>query len=339
MGVVFRALDTKLHREVALKLLPAHVASDSERMARFQREAQLLASLNHPNIAQIHGLEDSTAQWRIVMELVEGETLQARLKRGPVSWGEARPLAKQICDALEAAHDRGVIHRDLKPANIKLTPDGTVKVLDFGLAKAVDAGTASAAASNSPTLSMAATNAGVILGTAAYMSPQQAWGRAVDRRTDIFAFGCVLFEMLSGRPAFDGDDVTEILGRVVTAEPDWSKLPADVPASIIRLIHRDTIGSTYDTILSAYTGTPGSFAPVACDDDAAGTTGVSKIALQVTAGMTYSFMVSQFNVPDGMLSCTPPFIRYRPTITFKMPQSFPACRFPLRAPITRRRLN
>jgi Tol biopolymer transport system component len=238
MGVVFRALDTKLQREVALKLLPPHVASDSDRLARFQREAQVLASLNHPNIAQIHGLEDSTPQTCIVMELVDGQTLQERLRRGPIPWTELMPIAKQICEALDAAHERGIVHRDLKPANIKLTPAGTVKVLDFGLAKAIENTAPSASVSNSPTVSMAATNAGVILGTAPYMSPEQAKGRAVDRRTDIFAFGCVLFEMLTGRPAFDGDDVTEIIGRVVAAEPDWNKLPGDAPPTIHRLIRR-----------------------------------------------------------------------------------------------------
>src|SRR5262245_38187761 len=238
MGVVYRALDTKLQREVALKLLPAHVAADPDRLARFQREAKVLASLNHPNIAQIHGLEDSTAQTCIVMELVEGETLHERIQRGRIPWSEARFIAKQICEALEAAHERGIIHRDLKPANIKLTPAGTVKVLDFGLAKAVESTSASASISISPTLSMAATNAGVILATAAYMSPEQAKGRAVDRRTDIFAFGCVLFEMLTAQMAFEGEDVTEIIGRVVTAEPDWSKLPADAPPVIHRLIRR-----------------------------------------------------------------------------------------------------
>jgi eukaryotic-like serine/threonine-protein kinase len=236
MGVVFRAHDTKLQRDVALKLLPDHFSNDPERLARFQREAQVLASLNHPNIAQIYGLEDSTAQRCIVMELVEGETLQERLKRGPIPVDEALPMAKQIAAALEIAHDKGIIHRDLKPANLKMTPDGQVKVLDFGLAKAFDEGPESRV-SDSPTL-MSASIPGVILGTAAYMAPEQAKGRAVDRRADIFAFGCVLYEMLTGRRVFDGEDVTEILGRVVTAEPDWSRLPAELPASIRRLLRR-----------------------------------------------------------------------------------------------------
>lgn len=238
MGVVFRALDTNLQREVALKLLPEQFARDADRLARFQREAQVLASLNHPNVAHIHGLENSAGQLCIVMELVDGETLQERIQRGSLPLSEALSAARQICEALEAAHERGIIHRDLKPANIKITPAGQVKVLDFGLAKAIEPASTEPSLSNSPTLSMAATNAGVVLGTAAYMSPEQAKGRSVDRRTDIFAFGCVLFEMLSGRRAFEGDDVTEIVGRLVTAEPDWSKLPPETPPSIQRLIRR-----------------------------------------------------------------------------------------------------
>src|SRR5437867_301435 len=237
MGVVFRALDTKLQREVALKLLPDHFADDPERLARFQREAQVLASLNHPNIAQIYGLEESDNTRCIVMELVEGETLQERLKRGPIPIDEALPIAKQIAEALEAAHESGLVHRDLKPANIKLTPDGRVKVLDFGLAKAFAPQVAEIDLSNSPTL-MSGSMPGVILGTAAYMAPEQAKGKMVDRRTDIFAFGCVLYEMLAGRPAFEGDDVTEILGRVVTAEPDWSRLPDRTPPAIQKLLRR-----------------------------------------------------------------------------------------------------
>src|SRR5262247_2015847 len=184
MGVVFRAHDTKLQRDVALKLLPDHFADDPDRLVRFQREAQILASLNHPNIAQIHGLEESDNTRCIVMELVEGETLRDRLKRGPIPVSEALAIAKQIADGLEAAHEKGIIHRDLKPANIKLTLDGQVKVLDFGLAKAYEREQANAAVSNSPTISMAATNAGVILGTAGYMSPEQARGKTVDKRSD-----------------------------------------------------------------------------------------------------------------------------------------------------------
>src|SRR5436190_19272773 len=191
MGVVFRALDTKLQRDVALKLLPEHFADDADRLLRFQREAQVLASLNHPNIAQIYGLEESSSTRCIVMELVEGQTLQERLKRGPIPLEEALPIAAQIATALEAAHERGIVHRDLKPANIKLTPAGRVKVLDFGLAKSVGESSAAsvAKATTSPTLSLEMTGAGMILGTAAYMSPEQARGKQVDKRTDIWAFG------------------------------------------------------------------------------------------------------------------------------------------------------
>jgi serine/threonine protein kinase len=238
MGIVFRALDTKLHRDVALKLLPEHLADDPERLSRFQREAQVLASLNHPNIAQIHGLEESDNARCIVMELVEGETLQERLKRGSVPVNEALQIAKQICEGLEAAHEKGIIHRDLKPANIKLTTDGAVKVLDFGLARMREAEGAGTNLANSPTLMSAASTPGMIMGTAAYMSPEQAKGRPVDRRTDIFAFGAVLYEMLTGRATFEGDDVTEILGRVVTAEPDWSRMPAETPPAIHRILRR-----------------------------------------------------------------------------------------------------
>jgi eukaryotic-like serine/threonine-protein kinase len=234
MGVVFRAHDTKLQRDVALKLLPDHFADDPERLARFEREARVLASLNHPNIAQIHGLEESENTRCIVMELVEGATLQERLKRGPIPIDEALPIAKQLAEALEAAHERGIIHRDLKPANIKLTSDGKIKVLDFGLAKAFQEQQA-APLSDSPTL-IGASVPGAILGTAAYMSPEQAKGRAVDPRTDIFAFGCILYEMLSGRPAFDGEDVTEILSRILQREPDWSAIPSNVPPRIRELM-------------------------------------------------------------------------------------------------------
>jgi eukaryotic-like serine/threonine-protein kinase len=198
----------------------------------------VLASLNHPHIAAIHSLEEAAGSRFLVLELVEGETLAERIQRGALPIDEALTIGKNICDALEAAHEKGIVHRDLKPGNVKITPEGQVKVLDFGLAKALDNAAANPPLSNSPTLSMAATNAGIILGTAAYMSPEQAKGRAVDRRADIFAFGCVLYEMLTGRPAFDGEDVTEILGRVVTAEPDWNRLPAGTPPPIRQLLRR-----------------------------------------------------------------------------------------------------
>src|SRR5437667_5254041 len=226
MGEVYQATDAKLGRSVAIKLLPEAFARDTERVARFEREARVLASLNHPNIAAIYGLEQSGERKFLVMELVDGETLAERITRGPIPVEESLEIAKQICEALESAHEKGIVHRDLKPANVKIMADGKVKVLDFGLAKAMEPNAASATLSNSPTLSMAATNAGIILGTAAYMSPEQAKGRRIDRRTDIFAFGCVLYEMLTGRPAFDGDDVPEILGAILKSEPDWSRLPA-----------------------------------------------------------------------------------------------------------------
>src|SRR5262245_55152578 len=204
MGEVYQATDTKLGRSVAIKLLPEAFSKDAERVARFEREARVLASLNHPHIAAIHGLEERDG-WRfLVMELVPGETLAERIARGPVPADDALPIAAQIAEALEAAHEKGVMHRDLKPANIKATPEGQVKVLDFGLAKALT-GNMDLNVSNSPTLSIAATNVGVILGTAAYMSPEQAKGLELDRRTDVFAFGAVLYEMLTGRQAFEGE--------------------------------------------------------------------------------------------------------------------------------------
>src|SRR5881628_3598616 len=237
MGIVFRALDTKLERDVALKLLPDHFADDPDRLARFQREAQVLASLNHPNIAQIYGLEESDNTRCIVMELVEGETLQERLKRGAIPIDEALPIAKQIAEALEAAHESGLVHRDLKPANIKLTPDGRVKVLDFGLAKAFAPMTAEMNLSNSPTL-VSGSMPGVILGTAAYMSPEQAKGKTVDRRADIWAFGVVLYEMLTGGMLFSGETASETLAAVMMKEPDWNALPANTPARVRDLLRR-----------------------------------------------------------------------------------------------------
>src|SRR6187551_3547370 len=198
MGLVYRARDTKLNRDVALKVLPDLFASDADRLARFTREAQTLASLNHPNIAHIHGLEESGGVRALVMELVEGDDLSERISRGAIPVDEALPIAKQIAEALEAAHQQGIIHRDLKPANIKVRPDGTVKVLDFGLAKAMDPPASSPRVSQSPTITTPAmTQAGMILGTAAYMSPEQARGRPVDKRSDIWSFGCVLYEMLT----------------------------------------------------------------------------------------------------------------------------------------------
>ena len=258
MGEVYRARDAKLGREVALKVLPASFIEDPERVARFQREAQILASLNHPNIAAIYGLEQSEATPFLVLELVEGETLDARLRarapsvdgargfgpaahsRAGLDLDEALPIARQIADALEAAHEKGIVHRDLKPANIVVNGDGVVKVLDFGLAKTMERGAAGErdGLTHSPTITFAATQAGVILGTAAYMSPEQAKGRAADKRTDVWAFGCVLFEMLTGKRAFEGEDVTDVIAAIVRGEPDWSALPSGMPEQLRLLIRR-----------------------------------------------------------------------------------------------------
>jgi Tol biopolymer transport system component len=238
MGEVYRASDTRLKRQVAIKILPESFAMDPDRLARFQREAEMLAALNHPHIAAIYGLEDAQGVKALVMELVEGEDLAARLGRGPLAPADARPIARQIAHALEAAHERGIIHRDLKPGNIKVRPDGTVKVLDFGLAKIVDA-PAGRDVSRTPTItSPMATLQGAVLGTPAYMSPEQAKGLTATPRSDIWAFGCVLFEMLSGRPPFAGDTVTEMMAGVLKSEPDWPSLPADTPPPLRRLLRR-----------------------------------------------------------------------------------------------------
>ena len=228
MGEVYRAKDSKLRRDVALKILPATFTHDHERLARFRREAQVLAALNHPHIGAIYGLDEAEGQQFLVLELVDGESLDQRIARGSIPVDEALAIAKQMAEALEAAHERGIIHRDLKPANIALNSDGNVKVLDFGLAKATDpASGASLDVTNSPTITSPAmmTAVGVILGTAAYMSPEQAKGRVADKRSDIWAFGCVLYEMLTGRRAFDGEDVSDTLANVLKSQPDWSALP------------------------------------------------------------------------------------------------------------------
>src|SRR5499427_6213182 len=238
MGDVYQATDTKLGRSVAIKFLPKTFTHDTERVARFQREARVLASLNHPNIAAIHGLEEIDSRHFLVIELVPGETLAERIKRGAIPIEEALPIAKQIAEALEEAHEKGIIHRDLKPANIKVTPDGKIKVLDFGLAKAYDCEPSDISRSNSPTISVMASQAGVILGTAAYMSPEQASGKTVDKRTDLWAFGVVLLEMLTGRPVFEGETVSHVLAAVLTKDPDWSTLPAKTPAPIRKLLRR-----------------------------------------------------------------------------------------------------
>jgi serine/threonine protein kinase len=240
MGEVFRAKDVKLGRDVAIKVLPAAFASDPDRLARFQREAQVLASLNHPNIAAIYGLEDGDGTTALVLELVEGETLADRLVRGPIDADDARLIAQQIADALEAAHEHGIIHRDFKPANIKLAPNGKVKVLDFGLAKLSEQSGAAhpSAQSMSPTITspVMMTNVGMILGTAAYMSPEQAKGRPADKRSDVWAFGCVLYEMLTGRRAFSGENVSDTLAAVLRGEPDWRAFSAATPGFLRRIV-------------------------------------------------------------------------------------------------------
>ena len=243
MGEVYRATDSNLKRSVAIKVLPAAVGGDADRLARFQREAEVLAALNHPNIGAIYGLEKTPDFTALVMELVEGEDLSQRIARGAIPLDEALPIAKQIADALEAAHEQGIIHRDLKPANIKVREDGTVKVLDFGLAKLVEApgaGASAAGLSQSPTITSPAmmTGAGMILGTAAYMSPEQARGKTVDKRADIWAFGCVVFEMLSGQRPFEGELISDVLASVLKTDPNWRALPVDTPTALQRLLRR-----------------------------------------------------------------------------------------------------
>jgi serine/threonine-protein kinase len=236
MGEVWRATDTKLDRQVAIKILPEALAADPDRMARFEREAKVLASLNHPNIAAIHGVEERA----LVMELVEGPTLAERIAQGAIPLDEALPIAKQIAEALEYAHERGVVHRDLKPANIKITPEGRVKVLDFGLAKAMSSEAGAAGRPEaSPTLTMRATMAGVILGTAAYMSPEQARGQEADKRADIWSFGVVLYEMLAGRALFAGPTISDTLAAVLKTEPDVTAVPAAVRPIVERCLRKD----------------------------------------------------------------------------------------------------
>jgi serine/threonine protein kinase len=238
MGEVYRGLDTRLKREVAIKILTAEWARDADQVHRFKREAELLATLNHPRIAQIYGFEEAGETACLILELVEGETLADEIKRGPVELGRALQIALQITEALEAAHEREIIHRDLKPANIKITPDGNVKVLDFGLAKAIAPAGDNALESQSPTFVSEVSMPGVILGTAAYMSPEQAKGHRVDRRSDVWAFACVLYEMLAGQRAFSGESIVEILSAVLRSEPDWVALPESTPPAITSLLKR-----------------------------------------------------------------------------------------------------
>ena len=237
MGEVYRARDTKLGRDVAIKVLPEEFSRDKERLERFEREARLLAQLNHANIATLHGLEEHNGQQCLIMELVAGETLAERISRGPIPLDEAVPLFIQIADGLEAAHEKGIVHRDLKPPNIKITPDGKPKILDFGLAKA-RADVAGAVQSESPTVSAAGTRTGIILGTPAYMSPEQARGKPLDKRTDIWAFGCVLFEALTGRAPFLGETLSDTLASILERDPDWSALPPTTSAKLEKLLRR-----------------------------------------------------------------------------------------------------
>ena len=236
MGVVYRAQDTNLSREVAIKVLPEQFTQDPQRLARFEREAKLLASLNHPNIAAIHSFEHSDGIHFLVLELVEGDTLTDLLTKGPLPVEKALEVCRQIAEGVEAAHEKGVIHRDLKPANVKVTPEGKVKILDFGLAKAFEDEIPAADISQSPTLTEEMTRAGVILGTAAYMSPEQAKGKEVNKQADIFAFGAILYELLTGRRAFQGETITETLAKILEGEPDWKAVPQSVPSRIQELI-------------------------------------------------------------------------------------------------------
>ena len=237
MGEVYRARDLKLKREVAIKILPEEFSRDADRVSRFQREAEVLASLNHPNIATIHDLEEANGSRFLVLELVEGETLEEQLRRGPIPIEDALKIAKDISEALEAAHEKGIIHRDLKPANVKVTAEGRVKVLDFGLAKALQPQQQITGLSNSPTV-ISVSIPGVILGTAAYMSPEQVRGKETDARSDIWAFGCVLYEMLTGRPPFQGETIGEIFAGILKAEPEWAALPNELPGPIRGLLRR-----------------------------------------------------------------------------------------------------
>jgi serine/threonine protein kinase len=238
MGEVHRALDKNLGRQVAIKILPEEFSADLERLARFEREAKLLATLNHPNIGAVYGFEEAKGLRFLVLELVEGETLQTRLDRGALPMDEALETCRQVAEGLEAAHERGVVHRDLKPGNMMITPEGKVKILDFGLAEAYTGETSGIDIANSPTITAQMTEPGVILGTAAYMSPEQARGRSVDKRADIWAFGCILYECLTGKRAFQRETVSDTLAQILNGEPDWKALPVSTPWSVTDLLHK-----------------------------------------------------------------------------------------------------
>ena len=307
MGEVYRACDTKLNREVALKVLPERFALDSDRLARFRREAQLLATLNHPNIGAIYGLEESNGGQALVLELVDGPTLADQLALGPIPLEEALTIARQIAEALEGAHEKGIIHRDLKPANIKITRDGVVKVLDFGLAIAMEpAASSSPSVSMSPIATPSMTQVGMILGTAAYMSPEQARGRTVDKRSDIWAFGAVLFEMLTGTKAFAGDDVAEVLSDVLQREPDWARLPATLSPAlrthIRRCLHKNPkqrIADVQDIRLAL----EGAFEPAAPQSTAAATSAALRGRLAWTTALAVAAVV-------GMAALAIPAVRH-----------------------------
>ena len=315
MGEVYRARDTNLGRDVALKVLPDTVALDPERLARFRREAHVLAALNHPHIASIYGLEESHGARALVLELVDGVTLADRLVEGALPLDEAWPIARQIAEALEAAHDHGIIHRDLKPANVKVRADGTVKVLDFGLAKVFDPTTTASESSQSPTLtSPAATRIGIIMGTAAYMSPEQARGKVVDRRADVWAFGCVVYEMLVGRRAFGGDDISETIARVIEREPDWNAMMAVAPRSVVRVVQRclqkdpqnrlrdlgDVRLELRDAVAEA------GQAPVAAQSFALGRRGIIALAAMLTVGVALGVVGARWvSAPPAVVSSGP----------------------------------
>jgi serine/threonine-protein kinase len=311
MGQVYRAKDTRLKRDVALKILPDAFASDPDRVARFQREAELLATLNHANIAAIYGLEQADGMRALVLELVEGPTLADRIAQGPIPIDEAVLIASQIADALEAAHEKGVIHRDLKPANIKLTPDDKVKVLDFGLAKMLETPVVSGALSMSPTLSVLATYAGVILGTAAYMSPEQARGKTVDKRTDVWAFGCVLYEMLTGTPPFQGEDVAEVIGAIIHKDIAWDRLPPNTPPAVrmvlARCLERDPkdrlrdIGDVRLALRGAFESPrPVIEAPVAVRSHRGPLIALATLLVLATAGLGWIALRSPAKVPASV---------------------------------------